>query len=123
MKNSQFAAEAIISLILVALVIALLNPFYWWMPDMMTMTVVLALVIVFAIFAGFVWREKARDERELLHIMAAGRFAFLVGIAALVIGIALASFNHQPVNQWLVITLAAMVLGKILGLAYLRNKN
>ena len=123
MKNNQFVAEVIISLILIALVVALLNPFYWWMPDMMTMTVILALVIVFAIFASFVWREKARDERELLHIMAAGRFAFLVGIATLVIGIALASFNHQPINQWLVVTLAVMVLGKILGLVYFRNKN
>ena len=122
MKNNQFITEMIISAVLIVLVVALLNPFGWWMPDMMAMTIMLVLIVVFAVFASFVWQEKARDERELLHKMVAGRLAFLVGSAVLVIGIVVESFSHE-IDQWLVVTLTAMILAKLFGLIYSRTKN
>lgn len=82
---------------------------------------IFGLVILFCIFASFIWKENARDERENLHKMIAGRIAFLAGSAVLVIGIVLQSLSHQ-LDVWLVITLVVMILAKAAGLIYSRVK-
>ena len=110
--KNNFITEIIAAGILITLVLLLLNPFTWWMPDQMVMMVILALLIVFAVFAGLVWKEKARDERELLHRTSSGRAAFLSGICVLVIGIAVEGYFHS-VDFWLVLTLAVMIFAKI----------
>jgi hypothetical protein len=76
MKNNLYT-EIIISLVLVALAILLLDKFHYWMPGMTGMAVLGLLFVVFTTFAIFVLREKAHDERELSHRMVAGRTAFL----------------------------------------------
>lgn len=110
--KNNFITEIIAAGILITLVLLLLNPFTWWMPDQMVMMLILALLIVFAVFAGLVWKEKARDERELLHRTSSGRVAFLSGICVLVIGIAVEGYAHS-VDFWLVLTLAVMLFAKI----------
>ncbi len=84
------------------------------------MTLTLAIVIIFMLFAALVWRENARDERESLHKMIAGRAAFLAGTITLVIGIVVQTFQHR-VDPWLTIVLSVMVLAKILGIIYTRT--
>lgn len=116
MKNS-FIQEIIVSLVLIMLLILLLNPFHFWMPDAFLMMMIVGLIVVFALFAGLIWKENARDERENLHRMLAGRIAFLAGSASLVIGIIFQSFKHE-LDFWLVFTLSVMILAKIIGLIY-----
>ena len=95
----------------------LLNPFHFWMPEMMVMAMFAVTFIVFALFAIFVLREKAQDEREVAHRMLSGRVAFLVGSALLTLGIIAQSLNHN-VDAWLVVTLVAMILSKIVARIY-----
>ncbi|OGZ00978.1 MAG: hypothetical protein A3B13_02650 [Candidatus Liptonbacteria bacterium RIFCSPLOWO2_01_FULL_45_15] len=121
MKNN-FLQEIFVSLILIVLLVLFLNPFGFWMPNILLMMMVLGLVVVFSVFASFIWRENARDEREGLHKMMAGRFAFLVGMAILVTGIIVQSFKHE-LDFWLAFTLGAMILAKIIGLIYGRMKH
>lgn len=121
MKNNLLQ-EASISGILVILLIFFLNPFDFWMPTALLMMMVLGLVVVFALFASFVWRENHRDEREGLHKMMAGRIAFLVGTALLTLGIIVQSFNHD-LDPWLVFSLSGMIVAKIATLVYGRIKN
>ena len=121
MKNN-LSQEVFVSLILIILLILFLNPFDFWMPTALLMIMVLGLVVVFALFASFVWRENHRDEREGLHKMMAGRFAFLVGAALLVLGIIVQGFNHA-LDPWLVFTLTGMIMAKIIALMYGRIKN
>jgi len=111
MKNS-FAQEVAISVVLVALLGFLLNPFGTFMPDMMIMTLLAILAVVFAAFAVFVWKESAADEREGFHRLLAGRSAFLAGSAVLVLGIIVQSLNHA-LDPWLLLALAAMILVKV----------
>lgn len=120
MKNSLLQ-EIFVSLALVVLLVLFLNPFGFWMPNALLMMMVLGLVVVFVIFASFVWKENSRDEREGLHKMMAGRIAFLSGTALLVIGIIVQSFKHE-LDFWLVFTLGTMILAKIIGLIYGRIK-
>lgn len=121
MKNNSLQ-EILISGILVVLLILFLNPLHFWMPTTLLMMMVLGLVVVFALFASFVWRENHRDEREGLHKMMAGRIAFLVGSALLVIGIIVQSFKHE-LDPWLIFTLAGMIVAKVITLIYGRVKN
>lgn len=116
MKNSLLQ-EASISGILIVLLVLLLNPFDFWMPTALLMMMVSGLVVVFALFASFVWKESHRDEREGLHKMMAGRIAFLVGTALLTLGIIVQSFNHD-LDPWLVLALSGMIVAKVATLIY-----
>ena len=120
MKNN-FLHEIIVSLVLIVLLILCLNPFEFWMPPGLLMMLVLGLVVVFALFASFIWRENSKDEREGLHKMMAGRIAFLAGTAVLVTAIIVQSLRHE-LDFWLVLTLGTMILAKIIGLLYGRIK-
>ena len=120
MKNNLLQ-EIFVSSVLIVLLVLFLNPFGFWMPNALLMMMVLGLVVVFVVFASFVWKENSRDEREGLHKMMAGRIAFLSGTALLVIGIIVQSFKHE-LDFWLVLTLGTMILAKIIGLIYGRTK-
>ncbi len=120
MKNNLLQ-EISVSTVLIVLLILFLNPFDFWMPPVLLMTMVCGLVVVFALSASFIWRENTRDEREGLHKMMAGRIAFLAGTSVLVIGIIVQSFKHE-LDFWLVLTLGTMILAKIVGLMYSRTK-
>lgn len=121
MKNNLIQ-EIAVSLILIVLLVLFLNPFGFWMPTTLLMMLVLGLVVVFVVFASFVWKENSRDEREGLHKMMASRIAFLAGTAVLVVAIIVQSFKHE-LDFWLVLTLGIMILAKIIGLIYSRVRH
>jgi cobalamin synthase len=99
---------AVLFLVLVVLAI---NPWHIWMPTALWWLVVVVALIVFALFAIFIWREKARDEREALHTQQAGRVGFLIGAGVLVLGI-LYETHQGIIDWWLLIALTAMIFGK-----------
>lgn len=112
-----FRKELIISLILIILLVLILNPFRFWMPDMLHMVVLALLVVFFAILASFILKERTTDEREVAHKMFAGRIAFLMGSSVLMLGIVIQVFRDN-IDPWLITTLVFMILGKIGALLY-----
>lgn len=110
MKNN--IKETIITFCLILIAVLLLNPFHFWMPDMMIMAILAMALVLFGIFASFVLREKSFDEREAQHKTIAGRNAFLSGSGILMVGIVVQGYTHS-VDPWLVITLILMILVKI----------
>lgn len=121
MKN-HFLQETLVSIILIILLILFLEPFGFFMTNTLLMMMVIGLIVVFALFANFIWRENARDEREILHRFTAGRIAYLTGTAGLVIGIIAQSFQHS-LDSWLVFILGAMIFAKVIGSIYNRVRN
>lgn len=121
MRNSLIQ-EIALSLVLLVLMVLFLNPMGIWMPGNVVMLMVFILVVVFTLFASFVWREQPRDEREMVHGMFAGRIAFLAGAAVLVAGVIVQGVRHE-VDIWLVLAIGAMLFAKILGLVYSRLRN
>ena len=111
MKNN-IIKEVSVALVLVTFLIVILNPFNIWMPNMMHIAVLVCVFIVFGIFAAFVLREKARDERELAHRALAGRASFLAGSGILMLGV-LVQGLHGIVDPWLILSLVIMILTKI----------
>lgn len=116
MKNNR-TVEISISIALVVLTILLFNPFHFWMPDIILVSILALTFVAFALFAAFLLRENAQDERELVHRMLSGRVAFLIGTSILTLGIIVQSLEHE-VDLWLVLALAGMVLSKIFSRIY-----
>lgn len=105
MKNN--IKETIITVCLIAIAILLLNPFHFWMPDMMVMAMLAVALVLFGIFASFILREDKVDERDNVHRTLAGRNAFLAGSSILMIGIVIQGYSHA-VDPWLVIALIVL---------------
>lgn len=110
MKNSL--KETIVTIALIGIAILLLNPFNFWMPDMLVMWMLATFLALFGIFASFILREKSVDERDNLHKYLAGRNAFLAGSGILILGIVVQGYTHT-VDPWLVLALIGMVIVKI----------
>lgn len=111
MKNN--IKEIIITLSLISIAVLLLNPFHFWMPDMMVICMLAVALALFGIFASFVLREKDFDERDTMHRTLAGRNAFLGGATILMIGIVIQGYTHN-VDPWLVVALVVMIFAKII---------
>lgn len=111
MRNNLL--EMLVTGCLVALAVLLLNPFNFWMPDMMVMALLAVTLGLFGIFASFVLRERILDERDSQHRTLAGRNAFLAGSGILTLAIVVQGYSHA-VDPWLVITLITMIIVKIL---------
>lgn len=112
MKNKTLK-EITIPLALVILAILLLNPFNFWMPDMMVMGMLAILLVLFGIFASFILKEKVFDERDGVNRSLAGRNAFLAGSAILMLGIVIQGYSHS-IDSWLVVVLIVMIIVKII---------
>jgi len=110
MKNNL--KETIVTVCLVAIAILLLNPFHFWMPDIMVMGMLVIALVLFGIFASFILRERISDERDMSHRTLAGRNAFLAGSGILILGIVIQGYTHS-VDPFLVITLIGMIVVKI----------
>lgn len=111
MKNNLL--ETLVAICLIILAILLLNPFHFWMPDMVVMCMLAFALGLFGVFASFILRESIVDERDAVHRTLAGRNAFLAGSGVLTLAIVIQGYTHS-VDPWLVITLVAMIVVKIL---------
>lgn len=119
MKNNF--KETLLTVILIGIAILLLNPFHFWMPNMMVIFMLAFALVIFGIFASFVLREKSVDERDDQHKSLAGRNAFLIGSGILMLGIVVQGYTHT-VDAWLVLALIGMVITKIVT-RYWSDKN
>lgn len=115
MKN--ILSELLVAIAFLALLFVLANPVGLFMPDYVAMALLAALVVLFGIFASFLWREKGGDERERLHRMFSDRVAFLTGSAILLAGVVAGELG-SGINPWILFTLAAMIVAKTAGLIY-----
>lgn len=120
MKNKTLK-EITVPLALIVISVLLLNPFHFWMPDMMIAGILVALLVLFGIFASFILKEKAFDERDDMNRSLAGRNAFLAGSAIIMIAIITQGYRHS-LDPWLVVALTVMIIIKI-GSHFWNNKN
>lgn len=121
MKNNFFG-ETIISIALIILLILFINPTDLLMPQEMHQLMVPLLVILFIVFSGFLWKEKAGDEREQLHKFISSRFSYFAVIATLIVGVIIQS-SKGVIDPWLIIAICIALLAKIIGRFYGHFRN
>ncbi len=119
--DPQDTKETVMAVLLLVMLFLVINPGDVWMPNMLAMTLSVLLLIMFALFAIFVWREHATDEREQLHKLLVGRAAFLIGSGVITVGLLVESVLHT-LDPWLAIALGAMILTKLVGMIWVRKK-
>lgn len=90
-------------------------------PHGLELTTILGMVVACIVFITLVVRERVVDERELAHTRSAGRVSYLVGIALLVSAIIYQALTGH-VDMWLVVTLCAMLIVKIIARLYLHYR-
>ncbi|MEX0931567.1 MAG: hypothetical protein WDZ88_02335 [Candidatus Paceibacterota bacterium] len=115
--NRRTLYSVILSVLVLVLAIILVNPFDILMLDMALETALIVLVVVIALFAGFVWRERYADERERDLRGNAGRIAYLSGLIVLTAGIVYECLLGNE-RVWLLATLAVMVVTKLVAYEY-----
>ncbi len=114
--------ELLVSLVFLVLLGIKLDPFGWTMPDEIQMIVLCLLIAAFAIYAGLLFREKAHDEREEVHIHKASRAAYLGGISLLVLALVVQTLT-KSMDPWVILILGGMILIKMFVLAWIRSRN
>ena len=115
-------AEIIVSLAFILLLALKLDPFDLLMPNKVQMTILATLVAAAGLYAGILFRQRARDEREALHLYRASRFAYMAGVALLVVAIVIQSFRGGT-DPWLFYILGGMVIVKLAILFWSRIRN
>lgn len=107
----------ILAIVLIVLLILLSDTFMFWMPPLAAMLVILLVAVVMCVWAGFVMKEGAGDEREKIHRMDAGRIAYLSGSAILTIALVVQGIKHE-IDPWITLALGVMVVSKLVSRIY-----
>ncbi len=105
--------EVATALMLIVLLAAFITPPGLLMPKSTEMFLLVLFALAFFAYLGFIWKERAADEREHAHQLTAGRISFFVGSSILTIGIITQALNHN-IDPWLLGALGGMLLTKIL---------
>jgi hypothetical protein len=113
--------ELSVGLGLIALLFIIFNPWNMFMPGYLVMGILTAAVVLYVAFVTFLWRENKGDEREVFHRLFADRIAYLAGSGLLLVGIVAGELQHA-LDPWLIYALSIMVIAKIAGLIYGKNK-
>lgn len=113
--------ELLVALGLLVLLFIIFNPWSLFMPGYAVMGLLVGAIVLYIFFATFLWRESRGDEREQFHRLFADRIAYFAGSALLLLGIIIGELQHA-LDPWLVYALALMVIAKIAGLLYGKNK-
>jgi len=115
--------ETILSLVFVMLLAACVDPLHLLMPTPWQMAVLAALIGAAAVYAGLLFRERPRDEREAVHLARSSRGAYFVGVIGLSAFIVYESLAGRSVNKAIVAVLAAMVIVKLILLLWNRKRS
>ncbi len=115
MKNVK--GELVIGVGLLVLLFIIFNPWNVFMPGFVVMGLLIGIVVLFGIFAIFLWNESRGDEREEFHRLFADRIAYLAGSAAFIIAIVIQELAHA-LDPWLIAGLSVMILTKVTALIY-----
>ena len=117
-KAKSIINEIILAVGIIGILFLLANSNRLLMPSNIETMLQVLFIILFLGFAALIWRERAKDEREELHRLRAGRISFLVGSASLVIGIVYQASSLMDIDPWLLFTLVAMIVSKLVSRMY-----
>lgn len=112
----------VIPVLLIISLLALVDPFMYWMPSMPTNILLLFITVLLCVWSGFIIYEKTEDEREMQHRMYAGRVAYFSGILILTIALLVQGLT-ESVDPWIAFALLGMVISKVLARLYIEHHN
>jgi uncharacterized membrane protein YdcZ (DUF606 family) len=115
-------SESLLAVAVLSVLFLKIDPFHWFMPTEMQMLLLCVFAAAFALYAGVVFREHAKDERESSHLYRASRWGYLVGVVALSVIIVVQDVLHE-LDPWFLGVLGAMVVTKLVVLRWSQWKH
>jgi len=112
--------EIIIAIAFGVLLLLLVNPWYFWMPDTITYATIAVLFVLAGLFIGLALKSAPQDEREESHLLFASRTAYFSGMIILLAGVSYQALTNH-VDPWLAGVLAVMIIAKVLGHAWAKR--
>jgi hypothetical protein len=109
--------ETLVAVAVLAVLFFKIDPFHWFMPTEAQMIILCVFAAALALYAGVVFREQARDERESSHLYRASRWGYLVGVIAISVLIVVQDIFHR-LDPWLLVILGVMVVTKLVVLRW-----
>jgi hypothetical protein len=114
--------DILVPIIVIVSALAFIDPFMYLMPSVMV-SVVLGVLMVSALsYALMVFKEGARDEREVSLRALADRITCLVGTTGLVGVIVYQVLVVHRVDTFIVVILLAMIITKFLAHVYAERR-
>lgn len=113
-------SELIVSATLLVVLFLKLDPLHLFMPTATQMVLLAVFAAAFALYAGVIFREKARDERESFLLYRANRLGYLVGIVSISLIIVIQDLQHS-LDPYLLFILAIMIVVKLAVLKFTRH--
>jgi hypothetical protein len=110
-------SETLLAVAVLAVLFLKIDPFRWFMPTEAQMILLCVFAAAFALYAGLIFREQARDERESSHLYRASRWGYLVGVVSVSLLIVVQDVLHR-LDPWLLVVLGVMVVTKLVVLRW-----
>lgn len=107
----------ILAVLLVLLLVALTDPFMYWMPPSAGMLALALAAGLVTVFAGLILRERGGDEREAVNRSFAGRAAYLAGLLVLTSALIAGGVSHT-LDPWIPLALGTMIVVKVVARIY-----
>ena len=114
--------EIILSLVFIVLLLLCIDPFHLWVPTSIQTASLVGLALAGIVYAGLLFRQRPRDERETLHLMRSTQAGFLVGVVGLCGFIVYQMATGAQLAKEIVVILAVMVIVKLLMLLWNRRR-
>lgn len=116
MKNNL--RDSITTLGLVIILIILWNPYGLYMDFMQLSLLIVLLLLAAVTFTIFIIKDKPVDERDESNLHLSTMVAYFAGAGILLVGIITQVLLDHHIDQWLILALVAMVIGKWLARTY-----
>lgn len=110
--------DILVPLVVIVSALAFLDPFMYLMPSMLVTVILGVLMISTVAYALIIFKEGARDEREVSLRAFADRITCLVGTAGLVMVIVYQVLVVHHVDTVIICILLAMIVTKYLAHLY-----
>jgi hypothetical protein len=114
--------DILVPIVVIVSALTFIDPFMYLMPSMMVSVVLGVLMVSSLGYALIVFKERARDEREISMRAFADRLACLVGTSALVAVIVYQVLVIHRVDTVIVFILIAMIVTKSLAHVYAERR-
>ncbi len=111
---------ALLAILVVSFIVLLLQPFHPIRKVFFSLGIIVSLIVVYIVRAYIMWTEKPEDERSLSYSYKSSWLAYLTGSLFLLIGIFLEAYEGD-IDEWLLVSLAAMFLAKFSSMIYLER--
>jgi hypothetical protein len=114
--------DIIVPIVVIVSALAFIDPLMYLMPSMMVSIVLGVLMVSSVSYALMVFKEGARDEREVSLRAFADRIACLVGTSGLVAVIVYQVLVIHRVDTFIVVILLLMIVTKYLAHVYAEHR-